>query len=508
MTKTIKLLSLCTAIGAVTYGSAVYLFNNNVQKVLNSTFKKFDAKSPVQSIKERFEIKAYTFQVNFLNADKTKKMLNVQYNPLSSNAHLNYVSTIEEKIVIEEGKEFSVKFDLEQPKYLFSVKLPRNLMQYKKISDLLVDENFHISNMNTKTGKSTFTLNATQKGFDISEITDVFPISMKIVSDIRSSQFKRDGNTMTFGGDITYQMEVLMGKKPLQIIKGSSDSTLTINTNSFVNTISKAIQAGEMGQWTEEQKEDIANNVVVFLKDFKVDTKAKSEGTSAGQSDKIVSDITVNNMENNKFSMAYKITGTSTAKGRSEFLKEFLMDKEAVNKVLSATDAQFDIKSLEVKEKSAKELEDILFKTFVSDDELEHSSHLNLDFKSKADKTFLDSGKILVHTIESFQAPGEYELGVDIATAIGENFALSIDGILSYKDSAPHADLKITFNEVSYKTLMDFVQSLTNAAKKTSFQQSKKDMLGFMKSLPYDVFFQSEKNPKTDKDERVFKIQF
>lgn len=362
--------------------------------------------------------------------------------------------------------------------------------------------------MNTKTGKSTFTLSATQKGFDISEITDVFPISMKIVSDIRSSQFKRDGNTMTFGGDITYQMEVLMGKKPLQIIKGSSDSTLTINTNSFVNTISKAIQAGEMGQWTEEQKEDIANNVVVFLKDFKVDTKAKSEGTSAGQSDKIVSDITVNNMENNKFSMAYKITGTSTAKGRSEFLKEFLMDKEAVNKVLSATDAQFDIKSLEVKEKSAKELEDILFKTFVSDDELEHSAHLNLDFKSKADKTFLDSGKILVQTIESFQAPGEYELGVDIATAIGENFALSIDGILSYKDSAPHADLTITFNEVSYKTLMDFVQSLTNAAKKTSFQQSTKDMLGFMKSLPYDVFFQSEKNPKTDKDERVFKIQF
>jgi len=75
MVKTIKLLSLCTAIGVVTYGAAVYSFNDKAEKVLANTFKKLEDQSPAQSIKDRFEIKAYKFQVNFLNADKTAAII-------------------------------------------------------------------------------------------------------------------------------------------------------------------------------------------------------------------------------------------------------------------------------------------------------------------------------------------------------------------------------------------------------------------------------------------------
>lgn len=508
MVKTIKLLSLCTAIGVVTYGAAVYTFNDKAEKVLANTFKKLEDKSPAQSIKDRFEIKAYKFQVNFLNADKTAQLLNVQYNPLTSNAHLNYESAIEEKIVIEEGKEFSVKFDFGQPKYLFSLKLPRNLNPYQKFSDLLVDENFHISNVNTQTGKSVYNLSISEKGLDIPEIKILFPLVVKAESDISSSRFKRDGSRLTFASDITSQVEVFMGKKIPQIMKLSSDTTLTVNTSAFVNAVLKAEKAGKMEEWTAVQKEDIANEVVAFLKDFKINCKIKDERTSVGVSDKMIHTTSMNNMEGDKVSLSYKMAGTSTSKGRLQTLTELFSDKENVNKVISQTDEQFDIKSLDVREKSATEFENILFKTVASGDDFDYSLHLNLDLQSKGDKTVIDSGKILVQAFEELQVPGEYELSVDWAAVIGENFKISIDGMLTYKDAIPHADLKATFNENSYKALINFVQNLTNAAKGTSFQKFTHDLLVDVKSFPYEASFLPEKNPKTDKQERVLKIQF
>ena len=508
MPKKIKLLSLCAAICVIAYGSAVYFFNDNAQRILSHTFKKFEDKGIFQSVKERFDIKAFKFQVNFLSADKSNVLLSVRYNPLTSNAHLHYVSPIDEKIMIEEGKEVSVKFDIEKPKYLMSIKLPRNLKGYQNILDLLIDDKFYISDMNTETGNSTVNLSITQTGFDMPEILDILPLSMKIESDIHSSQFKREGDKVTFGGEVAYQVEILIGRNLPQIIKGSSNSSLTLNAQALINAVSKAIKAGKIEIWAPEQKEEIANDAIAFLKDLKVNYNVQDEKTIGSSSDKIAQTIVMNNIENNKLSLSYKMTGTSTSKGRNEILRALLVDDVQVNQLLATVDEEFNTKSVTAKEKSKKQLSDLFYNTIVDGDDFNYSSHLNLAFESKGEKPFLENGKTFVQSIESYQLPGEYELGVSFASAIGKIFALSVDGMLSYKDFTPHADLRITFNQASHKELLNFLENITIAAKGTSFQKTANTYFALIQSLPYDTIFKPEKNPKTDKEENVLKIQF
>jgi hypothetical protein len=508
MSKKIKLLSLCAAIGAISYGSAVYLFNANAQRILNNTFQKIDDMGIVQSIKERVEINAFKFQVNFLSSDKGNTLLNVYYNPLTSNAHLYYVSPIEEKITIEEGKEIAVKFTLDKPKYLLSIKTPRNLNGYQNIIDLLIDENFYISDINKETCISTIDMEVTQTGFDIPEILDTLPLSIKCESDTRSAEFKRDGQKVTFGCDVAYQIAISTGKAIPRTIKGSSDSSLTLNAQALMHAVSKTVQSGKIENWTPEQKEQIANDVIQFFKDLKVKYKIKEEKTIGASSDKMMTNIEMNNIANNQLLFNYTMTGTSTSKGRNEILRASLSDDMQVNQLLSVVDEGFNTQSTTEKEKSKKELSDILYNTVVVGDDVNYSAHLNLALKSNSDKTVLENGTTLVKSIESYQVPGEYELDVSFASAIGENFALAIEGMLSYKDFAPHADLKITFNKESHKQLLNFFQRLTIAAKGTNFHKSANAYFAMIQSFPYDALFKAEKNPKTDKEDNVFQIQF
>lgn len=508
MLKKIKLLSLSAAICVIAYGSAVYLFNDNAQRILNNAFKTIEDKSIFQPVKDRFEIKAFKFEVNFLSADKSNVLLSMRYNPLTSNAHLHYVSSIEEKISIKEGKEFSFKFDIEKPTYLMSIKLPRNLRGYENILDFLIDDKFYISDMNTATGNSTVTLSASQTGFDMPEILDAFPISLKIASDVHSAEFKREGHKVTYGADHAYQVDILIGKNLPQVIKGSSNSSLTLNAQAFMDAISAAIKAGKIESWTPEQKEKIANDIILFLKDMKVKYDVKDEKTIGSSADKIVQNILMNNLDNNQVLFSYTMAGTTTSKGRNEILRAVLIDDVQVNQLLSAADEAFNTKSATEKEKAKKELSDLLYNIIVAGDAVDYSACLNLAFKSKGAKTFLENGKTFVQSIESYQFPGEYELDVSFSSTIGKIFSLSVDGMLSYKDFTPHADLKITFNKESHKELLSFLESITSAAKGTSFHKTATAYFAIVQSLPYDAIFKPEKNPKTDKEENVLKIQF
>lgn len=508
MSKKIKLLSLCSAICAMSYGSAVYLFHDNAQKILNNIVPNNDNKAFFQSIKERVNINAFKFQVNFLSADKQNILLSVHYNPLTSKAHFHYVSPIAETISIEKDKKMSIKLDMGQPGYLMSMQLPRCVKGYQNIEDLLSDDKFYLSDINTETSRRTLSLDVTQDGFDMPERLNFFPLSIKIEDDIRSLQLKREGQQVTLSGDIAYQVEYLIGNNLPQIIKGSSNASVTLNTQAFIKTALKAEKAGAIENWTNEQKEEIANDAIAFLKDLKVNNTTKEETTAKELSDKRVENIAINNLDNNQLAFSYAMTGTSTTKGRNEILRVLLSDPSQITKSLSAIDEEYNTKSQADQEKSIKELSDILYNTIVTGDDIDYLSHLNLVFKTKSEQTFLEDGKTFVQAIKSYQFPGEYELDISFALAIGERFALAMEGMLFYKEFMPHADLKVTFNEESYKTFLNLVQNITDAANQTSFQPFVNGLFVMIKSLPYETLFKQEKNSETGKEENVLKIQF